>query len=364
MHGDGHGGVHHHDGFLNVNGIYDGRFDIVFTNPPFGSHVEKSLVVSKLDIPDNNKIKIFKERYGEDYEKKVINPLIQWANESNGKKGIGKPIVDLFEVGKMSGLTEVLFIERNLNLLKPGGRLGIVLPEGVLNTSSLQKVREFVEGKAKIINITSIPQDVFIACGATVKPSLLFLKKFSDEESLLYKQITDEAVETVDKKFKPQRDELNFVFQAAVDKYNVVAKKLKEMKPKKSEKTADEEQYEKLLTVEVKLKKELKEAKAAFSASVKLLTQQKIEEVKSIVKEKFDYPIPVVTVEKAGITSTGAKCENELEPVAIEYRKYVEKNKLWNNLQSKVIYSFNDEDIITRAWVINNVVSEPETIYA
>ena len=33
MHGDGHGGVHHHDGFVNVNGIFEGRFDIVLTNP-------------------------------------------------------------------------------------------------------------------------------------------------------------------------------------------------------------------------------------------------------------------------------------------------------------------------------------------
>ncbi len=39
MHGDGHGGVHHHDGFLNVNGIFEGRFDIVLTNPPFGANV-------------------------------------------------------------------------------------------------------------------------------------------------------------------------------------------------------------------------------------------------------------------------------------------------------------------------------------
>ena len=34
MHGDGHGGVHHHDGFINVNGIFEGRFNIVLTNPP------------------------------------------------------------------------------------------------------------------------------------------------------------------------------------------------------------------------------------------------------------------------------------------------------------------------------------------
>jgi type I restriction-modification system DNA methylase subunit len=42
MHGDGHGGVHHHDGFLNVNGIFETRFDIVLTNPPFGANVEPS----------------------------------------------------------------------------------------------------------------------------------------------------------------------------------------------------------------------------------------------------------------------------------------------------------------------------------
>jgi len=34
MHGDGHGGVHHHDGFINVNGIFEGRFDIVLTMMP------------------------------------------------------------------------------------------------------------------------------------------------------------------------------------------------------------------------------------------------------------------------------------------------------------------------------------------
>lgn len=34
--------MHHHDGFLNVNGIFDGRFDIILTNPPFGASVEPS----------------------------------------------------------------------------------------------------------------------------------------------------------------------------------------------------------------------------------------------------------------------------------------------------------------------------------
>ena len=86
----------------------------------------------------------------------------------------------------MSGRPEVLFMERCLILLKKGGRMGMVLPEGVLNTSNLQKIREYFEGKAKIILICSIPQDVFIAAGATVKPSLVFFKRFTEEEELQY----------------------------------------------------------------------------------------------------------------------------------------------------------------------------------
>ena len=50
MHGDGHGGVHHHDGFLNINGIFEGRFDIILTNPPFGANVEPSDRVLEVDI--------------------------------------------------------------------------------------------------------------------------------------------------------------------------------------------------------------------------------------------------------------------------------------------------------------------------
>ena len=38
MHGDGHCGVHHRDGLLNINGIFENRFDVILTNPPFGSN--------------------------------------------------------------------------------------------------------------------------------------------------------------------------------------------------------------------------------------------------------------------------------------------------------------------------------------
>ena len=199
MHGDGHGGVHHNDGLLNVNGIFENRFDVILTNPPFGARVEKSLKITEADkYTDVVRIAKYRERYGEVYDQ-----ALKQVNDH-----IGKSLIDLYEVGKLSGLTEVLFIERCLNLLKPGGRMGIVLPEGVLNNSNLQKVRDFVESKAKILLITSIPQDVFIASGATVKPSLLFFKKFTIGEAETWNAIAQQADKNIRGKYANQISEI------------------------------------------------------------------------------------------------------------------------------------------------------------
>ena len=62
MHGDGHGGVHHHDGLLNVNGIFEGRFDVILTNPPFGSRIDKSQIISEADrLADEKLIARYRE---------------------------------------------------------------------------------------------------------------------------------------------------------------------------------------------------------------------------------------------------------------------------------------------------------------
>ena len=137
MHGDGHGGVHHHDGFLNVNGIFEGRFDIILTNPPFGANVEASDVVHEADVEVSAAAA---RRYAEDYGDLYTEAA------TRVRAAIDKPIASLFELPKrgaaeMSKLgkikTEIIFIERCLSLLKPGGRLGIVLPEGIFNNPSL-----------------------------------------------------------------------------------------------------------------------------------------------------------------------------------------------------------------------------------
>jgi type I restriction enzyme M protein len=78
-----------------------------------------------------------------------------------------KPIASLFELPKRNGnklgkiKTEILFIERCLALLKPGGRMGIVLPEGIFNNPSLAYVREFCEDRARLLAVVSLPQETF-----------------------------------------------------------------------------------------------------------------------------------------------------------------------------------------------------------
>lgn len=319
MHGDGHGGVHHHDGLLNVNGIWEGRFDVILTNPPFGARIDKELKITEADrFTDIEKIKAYEKRYG----KENYDNALKQVNDH-----INQPILDLFQIGKFSGLTEVLFIERCLNLLKPGGRMGIVLPEGVLNNTNLQKVRDFVESKAKILLIVSIPQDVFMAAGATVKPSLLFFKKFTEDEAEEYNRICIQASHEVEAKY-------------------------------------DEE----MTDIDAKLAKRGKEAlskdeKKSFRARKKELVALIENEIKALVKERFDYVIPIAEVQKAGISTTGAKIENELEPLEKEFAEYRKENKLWEKHVKATKYNVSEDGTMLRTRFIDGVACEPEPFY-
>lgn len=314
MHGDGHGGVHHNDGLLNVNGIFENRFDIILTNPPFGSRVEKNFKITEADKYTNeDRIKKYQERYGPAYQS-----ALQQVNDN-----IGKSLLSLYKTGEYSTLTEVLFIERCLNLLKPGGRMGIVLPEGVLNNTNLQKVRDFVESKAKIILITSIPQDVFMKSGATVKPSLLFFKKFTEEEVAKWKKIAGKAKKDIESKYGDQL----ILIKSKLDKRGAGSDSANDKK---------------------KLKAELKQLEEQITA-----------EIKARIKTDFDYQIPIAQVEKAGISSTGSVIENELEPLAKEFAEYRKKNMLWETKYSGITYTILNDRQIYRI----PVAGEPEVFY-
>jgi len=205
MHGDGHGGIHYHDGLLNINGIFDGRFDLVLTNPPFGSNVGRDQKVGNSDetrVPaDAAYLQRCQERYGAPWQESY-----QHARRAAADK---KAILDLFEIGKGKNnlRTQIVFVERGLNLLKPGGRMGIVLPDGILNNPSLVWLRRWAEGKAKLFAVVSLPQETFRSSDANMKGSLVFLQKFTAADAARWESAWTQAHTELDAGFDARRDE-------------------------------------------------------------------------------------------------------------------------------------------------------------
>ena len=279
MHGDGHGGVHHHDGFLNVNGIFEGRFDIVLTNPPFGANVEPSDRVLESDVTVSPAAeRRYLQEYGELYR----------DSQARVRAAINKPIASLFKLPKSPESkikTEILYIERCLDLLKPGGRMGIVLPEGVFNNPSLHRVREFVEDRAFIRAVVSLPQEAFISSGASVKASLLFLQKFTEEEKQRFDETYNKAKAEV---------EANHANEIAAET---------ERLQKAIQKAKEEKNSENLK----RYQKELRD-------HIKKMEDRTPNKSRQLLKDRFDYTIFMYEAEKVGITATGEDDQNELYP--------------------------------------------------
>jgi len=127
------------------NKIRDNSFDIVLTNPPFGA---------KIHIDDKNILKNFKLGH-------------KWIKEKNKWRMTGK-------IAKQ--VPQILFIERCLQILKPGGKMAIVLPDGLFGNPSDSYVWEYILNEAKILAIVSLPPETFLPSTHT-KTSVLFLEK-------------------------------------------------------------------------------------------------------------------------------------------------------------------------------------------
>ena len=201
MHGDGHGGIHYHDGLVDVNGIFPTRFDIVVTNPPFGSNVGNDQKVNGTHIHEDATYRDgCLERYGDAWGRSYQRML----------DATGTNILDLFEIGKgkANRASEIIFVERCLSLLKPGGRMGIVLPDGNLNNPSLAWLRRWCEGKARILAVVSLPEETFRSADATVKASLVFLRRFTATDEAMWEASWTEAHADHDDAFNAKRDAL------------------------------------------------------------------------------------------------------------------------------------------------------------
>ena len=115
------------------------NFDILMANPPFAGDIKESRLLHQYDL----------------------------GFKSNGKAQS--------KVGR-----DILFIERNLDFLKPGGRMAIVLPQGRFNNTSDQSIRNFIAERARILAVVGLHNNTFKPHTGT-KTSVLFVQKWDDE---------------------------------------------------------------------------------------------------------------------------------------------------------------------------------------
>lgn len=133
---------------LLENKSLDGTFDIILTNPPFGS---------KGKVEDRQVLKSY---------------VLARKWNRNGEQAWSPTNMLL---GGQS--PDVLFMEKCVNLLRPGGRMAIVLPDGLLQNVSNSHIRFWTRLHTQVLAVVSIPQEAFIPYGTGIKTSLLLLQK-------------------------------------------------------------------------------------------------------------------------------------------------------------------------------------------
>lgn len=119
------------------------KFDVILTNPPFAGEMKDRKMLAHYDL---------------------AKPALKRAKDKAPKEE-----------------RDVLFIERVLKMLKPGGRAAIVLPQGKFNNSSLAFIREWILKKARLLAVVGLHPNTFRPHTGT-KTSVLFFQKYTAEE--------------------------------------------------------------------------------------------------------------------------------------------------------------------------------------
>jgi len=170
MNNDGAGGLFRENSLSNPHtwapesaaAIQMGSFDLVFTNPPFGANI----VIDDVNILSQ-------------FELAAV-----WDTDETGKLSIrrdknGEPVLQI------SQPPEILFIERYVQLLKPGtGKMAMVIPNGILNNPSLEYVRSWLLLNAQLIAVVDMQRDLFQPKNDT-QTSMVLIRRFSKEEKAL-----------------------------------------------------------------------------------------------------------------------------------------------------------------------------------
>lgn len=136
VHGDGNTGVFKHNGFVNIPGVIErGDFDICLTNPPFGATENDPDILKRYELGQ----------------------------------------------GRKTQAREILALERCIELVKPGGMIGMIMMDGVLNNDSNNNVRSFIHREAELLAVIGLNEDTFKGYNAEAKTSILIMRHRTED---------------------------------------------------------------------------------------------------------------------------------------------------------------------------------------
>lgn len=223
------------------------NFDLILANPPFAGEMKNKKMLSQYDL---------------------AKPALKRAGDKTPKEE-----------------RDVLFIERIIKMLRPGGRAAIVLPQGKFNNSSLAFIREWILRHARLLAVVGLHGNSFKPHTGT-KTSVLFVQKYTEEQ---LKNIADiqAKVEENAPDYKSQIEELLETFKDEIEiaeenipeeVYELLLEEFSE--PENLEETSDGEENEN--------DEESEESSEPLSLEEKLeLAEEKIAEIqKSLLKAK------------------------------------------------------------------------------
>lgn len=143
----------------------DGKFDLVLTNPPFAGKITGKTQLAAFDLYDLASSGALVE--AEEDSEDAAEPKPADARSKSKRK-----------VSAMK--RDVLFIERCMDLVKPGGRCAIVLPQGNLNNIGTRALRQYIMGRCRILAVVGLEVNSFKPFTGT-KTSVVFLQKWGGE---------------------------------------------------------------------------------------------------------------------------------------------------------------------------------------
>jgi type I restriction enzyme M protein len=172
---------------LDKTGNRDFQFDLLMANPPFAGDIKETRILAKYELARSVSFEKIAKVSSDDpniVDAKMRTPSFPEALRAS-HESIYQVADGTYRKVKIKNQTnvgrDILFIERNLNFLKPGGRMAVVLPQGRFNNASDKDLREYLAAHCRILAVVGLHGNVFKPHTGT-KTSVLFVQKWNDDK--------------------------------------------------------------------------------------------------------------------------------------------------------------------------------------